>query len=72
MGTPFDFFGEEANTDREKELLARGRITREELANRKLLREIMTGSGFLTVKSEWWHFNLVRREEARETLKLIE
>ena len=53
-------------------MLGRGRITRKELANRKLLREIMTGSGFLTVKSEWWHFNLVRREEARETLKLIE
>lgn len=72
MGTPFDFFGREANTDREEELLARGHITREEFANRRLLREVMTGSGFLTVKSEWWHFNLVRREEAREKLKLIE
>ena len=72
MGTPFDFFGPEANIDREEKLLAQGRITREEFENIRLLREVMTGSGFLTVKSEWWHFNLVRREEAREKLTLIE
>ena len=32
----------------------------------------MTGAGFRTVKSEWWHFNACTLEEARKQYKLIE
>lgn len=72
MGSEYDYFGVEANTDDEEGLLARGRITQREYENRLLLRKVMTDQGLLTVKSEWWHFNLVTKEEARESLKIIE
>ncbi len=72
MGTPFDYFGPEANTDKEDELLKKRRITPAEYENRKLLRRIMLKAGFTTVKSEWWHFNACSRNEAREKYPLIE
>jgi D-alanyl-D-alanine dipeptidase len=72
MGTPFDYFGVEANTDKEDELVEKGRITPRELENRLLLRKIMTASGFHTVKSEWWHFNACSHNEAKQKYKLIE
>ena len=72
MGTPFDFFGPEANTDKEDELLKRRRITPSEYKNRKFLRSIMEKAGFISVASEWWHFNACTREEAREKYLLID
>ncbi len=33
--------------------------TREEIANRELLRSIMEKHGFLGVSEEWWHFDLI-------------
>jgi len=72
MGSEYDFFGEEANTDNEEGLLTRGRITQREYENRLLLRKVMTDQGLLTITSEWWHFNLVTKEEAQKTLKIIE
>jgi D-alanyl-D-alanine dipeptidase len=32
----------------------------------------MTGAGFHTVKSEWWHFNACSLEEAMKKYKVIE
>jgi D-alanyl-D-alanine dipeptidase len=72
MGTPFDFFGPESNTDKEDDLLKRRRITPSEYKNRKLLRRIMEKAGFKSVTSEWWHFNACSREEAMEKYLLIE
>jgi D-alanyl-D-alanine dipeptidase len=72
MGTPFDFFGPEANIDKEADLLKRRRITQTEYNNRILLRRIMEKAGFTTVTSEWWHFNACSREEARGKYLLIE
>jgi D-alanyl-D-alanine dipeptidase len=72
MGTPYDYFGYEANTDREDELVRTGRITARELENRLLLRKIMTDAGFRTVKSEWWHFNACSLDEARQRYRLID
>ncbi|MBQ4280014.1 MAG: M15 family metallopeptidase [Rikenellaceae bacterium] len=72
MGSAYDFFGDEARIADEEGLFRAGRITREELDNRRLLRRVMTGAGFRTIASEWWHFNLVSRDEAVRTLRLIE
>lgn len=72
MGTPVDHLGPEANIDREQELLRRGIITKEELANRRLLRRVMLSAGFKTIRKEWWHFELLRRAEARRRYKLID
>ena len=72
MGTPFDYFGPEANTNKEDDLLKRRRITPSEYNNRKFLRRIMEKAGFQSITSEWWHFNACSKEEAREKYVLIE
>jgi len=72
MGTPYDFFGPEANTDKEDDLLKRRRITPSEYKNRKFLRRIMEEAGFMSIASEWWHFNACTREEAIANCLLID
>lgn len=72
MGTPFDYFGEEAHTNREEALLESGRITRAEYENRRLLRRIMRQAGFRSIPYEWWHFNACTRAEARESYSVID
>lgn len=52
MGGTFDYFGAESHSD------YRETLTAEQLANRKLLREAMTGHGFRGISTEWWHFTL--------------
>lgn len=72
MGTPFDFFGEEAHTNNEEALLASGKITRKEFDNRRLLRRIMKSAGFRTIPYEWWHFNACSRVEARQSYPVLD
>jgi D-alanyl-D-alanine dipeptidase len=72
MGTPFDFFGEEANTDKEEALVKAGKINENEFQNRRLLRRVMQRAGFTTVTSEWWHFNACSSEEAKTKYKIID
>jgi D-alanyl-D-alanine dipeptidase len=72
MGTPFDFFGKAAGINKETELIAQGVLTKKQVANRKLLRKVMTYAGFLTIRGEWWHFNAVSLSEARRSYKVIE
>jgi D-alanyl-D-alanine dipeptidase len=71
MGTPFDFFGYAAYPDRELEMLAEGKITRAQVANREILRKVMVGAGFTGIGSEWWHFNAFSRKEAGEKFELV-
>lgn len=72
MGTPFDFFGEEAHTNNENALLAAGKITNEAFENRRLLRRIMRNAGFRVIPYEWWHFNACSRAEARESYPVLD
>ena len=51
MGTDFDWFGPRAGHG------AKG-LTKEETANRRLLRSIMEKAGFKAYKAEWWHYTL--------------
>jgi hypothetical protein len=51
MGSPFDFFGDISHPDSPF-------VTPEQSANRKILREAMTGAGFKPLNTEWWHFTL--------------
>lgn len=71
MGTAYDFFGYPAYPDREKEMLAEGKITQKHVANREILRKVMIGAGFTGIGSEWWHFNAFSRKEAGEKFQLI-
>ena len=72
MGTPVDHLGPEANIDREEELVNRRIITADERANRLLLRRAMRAGGFRPLRTEWWHFNLCTRSEARRRYCLLD
>jgi D-alanyl-D-alanine dipeptidase len=72
MGTDFDYFGELAYPIHEERMLEEGRLTEEQVANRRLLREVMTRAGFSTINSEWWHFNAMSREEAASRYGIVE
>ena len=72
MGTEFDHFGPEAHTDIETQLVRDGKISQEALENRRLLRRVMKEAGLKPLRSEWWHFNLMSREQARRRLKPID
>ncbi len=49
MGTPFDTLSSAAHY---------GNATGTALANRRLLRDAMTASGFVPYDTEWWHFSM--------------
>lgn len=71
LGTGYDYFGYPAYPDREKQMLAEGKITSIQIANREILRKVMTGAGFTGIGSEWWHFNAFSRKEAGEKFPLV-
>lgn len=52
MGTPFDFFDELSHTENPA-------IADSAMANRMLLRSIMTEAGFRNYVNEWWHYTLI-------------
>ncbi len=72
MGTPFDYFGKAAGTDNEEELLTQGLLTKQQVENRKLLRQVMRQAGFRSISGEWWHFNACSLGEAKQRYTLIE
>lgn len=72
MGTPVDHLGVEANIDREEQLVHRGVISENARQNRLLLRRVMKHAGFSTIRTEWWHFNLVSKAQARAKYKLLD
>ena len=52
MGGPFDYFGELSHPDYTQGL------SENQLANRRLLRQLMLNENFRPLSSEWWHFTL--------------
>ncbi|NVD96601.1 M15 family metallopeptidase [Massilia sp. BJB1822] len=67
MGTGFDDLSELSHPALEDELLARGAILPEHVANRQLLRGAMFQAGWHGIKSEWWHFDCGDRVQVRAT-----
>jgi D-alanyl-D-alanine dipeptidase len=65
MGTPFDDLTELSHPVREEEFLKSGRLTGEQVANRRLLREVMASAGWQGITREWWHFDGGDRERIR-------
>lgn len=72
MGCAVDYFGEKARVDREEALLSAGKLSREAGENRRLLRKVMTDAGFISLRSEWWHFNALPSKEVVGKMNLIE
>lgn len=52
MGGTFDYFGELSHPD------YKGKLTKQQLKNRKILRDAMIRHGFKPLDTEWWHFTL--------------
>ena len=72
MGTPFDHFGRAAGINEEEELVRQGLLTRQQVQNRQLLRQVMRHAGFRSISGEWWHFNACTLQEAKQRYTLIE
>lgn len=72
MGTPYDFFGELAHPRKETVYFESGELTETQLANRELLRSVMSSAGFSRIETEWWHFNSTSRVRAAEIYPVIE
>jgi D-alanyl-D-alanine dipeptidase len=48
------------------------KLTDEQKNNRKLLSDTMVNAGFIPLSFEWWHFNGMAKNVAREQFKIIE
>lgn len=71
MGVKVDHLGVESHIDKEQQLLSKGVLNKESLANRQLLRRVMVAAGFTPLRTEWWHFNLCTRAWAKANLKVV-
>ncbi len=71
MGTAFDDMSELAHPAREAQLLARGAISAQQVANRQLLRDAMLQAGFTGLNSEWWHFDCGNRDHVRRSFRRV-
>ena len=72
MGTEFDSFEELSKPKKEKQFYSEGKLTKNALANRLLLRQVMFKAGFTGITSEWWHFNATTKLNAARKYALIE
>ena len=64
MGAEFDDIREIAYPSLEAEFLASGELTKVQIENRNLLRQVMRHQKFRNIPTEWWHFNACSRAEA--------
>lgn len=71
MGTRIDYMGAAAHIDKEALLVQKKVITAEARRNRQLLRSVMRQAGFKALRTEWWHFNLISRAQAKAYYKPI-
>ncbi|GAB6011651.1 M15 family metallopeptidase [Viscerimonas tarda] len=71
MGTKFDYFGAKAGIDNEDSYVLNGVLTHQQVANRRLLRTVMTEAGFNTIRGEWWHFNACSLQEAKRMAEVL-
>jgi D-alanyl-D-alanine dipeptidase len=72
MGTGYDDFTKLAEPQREGELLKAGKLTQAQVDNRKILRRVMTGAGFIQQPNEWWHYDAIPAKEARASHPILE
>lgn len=72
MGTPYDDFTDLSQPQLEKQFLKEGKLTSHQIANRKLLRQVMEDQGFKVLDHEWWHFDALPQAEVRSQYKIVE
>jgi D-alanyl-D-alanine dipeptidase len=71
MGTGFDELSEVSHPRLEARMLSEGRLTREQVANRDLLRGAMAHAGFVGINTEWWHYDCGNRDQVRATFTRV-
>lgn len=71
MGTGFDDMTELSHPALEDGFLLAGKLSEQQLANRRLLRAAMLQAGFLGINSEWWHFDCGDRNIVRATFRRV-
>lgn len=72
MGTDYDNFTPAAHIDREQYLIEQQTLTKEQVMNRMILRNVMVSGGFIPLTSEWWHFDAFPRSEVTERFTIVE
>jgi zinc D-Ala-D-Ala dipeptidase len=72
MGTKYDFFGELAYPKKENYFQKTGKLSKQQIANRQLLRNVMRSAGYMPIDYEWWHFNAMSRQTAKATYRIIQ
>jgi zinc D-Ala-D-Ala dipeptidase len=72
MGTHFDDFTALSQPDHERQYLEAGKLTKEQLDNRLVLRGIMQRAGFTQLPIEWWHYDALSKEEVKGHYKVVE
>lgn len=71
MGAGYDDMRKIAYPELERYFLETGELTREQYQNRLLLRKSMRSAGFSQLPTEWWHYNAMSRETARQKYELV-
>jgi D-alanyl-D-alanine dipeptidase len=71
MGTGFDDMTELSHPALEDGFAAAGKLSVQQLANRRLLRDAMGDAGFVGINTEWWHFDCGDRDLVRQTFRRV-
>jgi D-alanyl-D-alanine dipeptidase len=72
MGTSFDDFTQLAEPKYESKFLHSGKLTKEQYANRLILRSIMKRAGFHQLQREWWHYEALPEHIVRSRYKQMD
>jgi D-alanyl-D-alanine dipeptidase len=71
MGTGFDDMTELSHPALEQSFVGAGKLSDQQVNNRRLLRGALFGAGFVGINTEWWHFDCGDRERVRSTFRLV-
>lgn len=72
MGTVFDDFTQLAEPRYEAKNLKEGKLSKEQLSNRMLLRSVMKRAGFHQLQREWWHYEALPQHIVRSNYKQLD
>lgn len=71
MGSAYDEMSEASHPALHAALLAAGRLTAAQVAERETLRLALEAGGFQGITNEWWHFDHGDRERVRRELPRV-
>src|SRR6185369_4555098 len=72
MGSGFDEMTELSHPQLEAKHLATGQLTAAQHRNRELLRGALCRSGFQGIENEWWHFEMLDRQDVRKQFTRVD